>query len=548
MNEAVALVSNTLAIEGCSILELMPGDTVFRTRAGVGSKLDVLGEIGIAADGSSQAGWTLMADEPVIVEDYRAENRFPVSPALEASGAVSGVSVVISGSDKAFGVLLCHASHERAFSPDDVHFLEAVANVIAAASERDQGELALKKAHDAEASARLEAEQAQQDAETARIEAERANKAKSEFLSRMSHELRTPLNAILGFCQLLEMESLSDDQEEFVHQIGQGGHHLLKLINEVLQIARIEAGRLSLTIESFQLGPAARESVELVKPLAAQRGIKMQLLDSSEWNRDVRADRSRVHEILLNFLSNAVKYNCENGKITVSCTPSDEGLLRLSVADTGAGIKPEQLARLFQPFERLDADATTIEGTGLGLALVRNLADAMGGRAGAYSELGTGSVFWADIPLSTDANASNSLDGTANNAQKPALAALSGTVLSIEDNAPNRQLIERVLAHHPQIQLLSASEANEGLKLARRTGPDVILLDIELPDMNGFEVLRLLRKDPGLRLVPVVIISADATEPTREKALSLGAFAYLEKPLDVRSLLDVLSEALPPVR
>lgn len=548
LNEAVTLVSSTLAVDGCSILELMSDGTVFRTRARVGSKPGVLGEIGIAADDSTQAGWTLLAGEPVVVGDYRTETRFAISPVLEASGAVSGVSVVISGSDKPFGVLLTHAAHERVFSPDDVHFLEAVANVIAAASERDQGEMALKKAHSAEESARLEAEKAQQDAEAARVEAERANKAKSEFLSRMSHELRTPLNAILGFCQLLEMEELSADQEEFVRQIGQGGSHLLKLINEVLQIARIEAGRLSLTFESFPIGPATREAVELVKPLAAQRGITVRLLDSPQWNQDVRADRGRVHEILLNFLSNAVKYNREKGQITVSCTADNEKFLRLSVADTGPGIEPEKLSRLFQPFERLDADTTSIEGSGLGLALVRNIAEAMNGRVGVHSEVGKGSVFWADVPLSSQANKTHSAEGDSGPARMSALATLSGTVLSIEDNAANRQLIERILAHHPQIELLSASGGDEGLKLARRTGPDVILLDIELPDKDGFEVLRLLHKDAGLRLVPVVIVSADATEPAREKALSLGAFAYLTKPLDVSSLLTVLAEALPPMR
>jgi PAS domain S-box-containing protein len=548
LTEAVALVSNTLAVEGCTILELMPDEKNFRTRSGVGSKLGVLGEIGIAADETSQAGWTLIAREPVIVEDYQTETRFANSPALEAFGAVSGVSVVITGSENPFGVLLAYAAHERLFAPDDVHFLEAVANVIAAASEREQSESALMRAHAAEESARLDAEKAQQDAEAARVEAERANKAKSEFLSRMSHELRTPLNAILGFCQLLEMEELTDDQSEFVRQIGQGGSHLLKLINEVLQIARIESGRLSLTCESFPIGPAARESVELIKPLAAKRNITVQLLDSPDWERDVYADRGRMHEILLNYLSNAVKYNREAGQITVSCAESEEGCLRLGVADTGPGIPPEKLALLFQPFERLDADATTIEGTGLGLALVRNVADAMGGRAGAHSEVGEGSVFWVDFPLSDNSNSSTAHEAQDSPSRVPALAALSGMVLSIDDNASNRQLIERILEHHQQIELLSASDGNEGLQLARRTGPDVILLDLEMPGMNGFAVLELLRKDPGLRMVPVVILTADATEPAREKAMSLGAFAYLTKPLDVRLLLSILAEVLPPVR
>ncbi len=548
LNEAVALVSNTLAIEGCSILELMPDGMVFRARAGVGSKPGVLGEIGIAADDSTQAGWTLLAGTPVVVGDYRTENRFATSPVLEANGAVSGVSVVIPCNDKPFGVLMAHATHERVFAEDDVHFLEAVANVVAAASEREQSELALKRAHSAEATARLEAEKAQQDAETARIEAVRANKAKSQFLSRMSHELRTPLNAILGFCQLLEMEELSADQEEFVHQIGQGGSHLLKLINEVLQIARIEAGHLSLNFESFSIGPTVREAMELIKPLAAQRGITMHLVDSTEWNRDVRADRGRVHEILLNFLSNAVKYNNKDGQIRVSCAPGNEGYLRLSVADTGPGIAPEKVARLFQPFERLDADSTTIEGSGLGLVLVRNIAEAMSGQVSVHSEVGKGSVFWAELPLSSPANEAHLKESGSGSAQLSALATLVGTVLSIEDDATSSQLIERVLAHHPQIELLSAGGAEEGLNLARRTGPDVILLDLALPDKDGFEVLAALRKDAGLRLVPVIIVSADATEPAREKALSLGAYAYVTKPLDVSLLLQVLSEALPPAR
>ena len=547
LNEAVALVGSTLAVDGCSILELLPEGEVLRTRASVGAKAGVLGEIGIAADATTQSGWTLVANEPVIVNDYRTEHRF-AAPLQEVSGAISGVSVVIPGSEKPFGVLLAYAAHERLFAPDDVHFLEAAANVVAAAMERYQGEKALESAHQAGERARVQAEEAQRDAEQARIEAERANRAKSEFLSRMSHELRTPLNAILGFCQLLEMEELTDEQNEFVRQVGQGGAHLLKLINEVLQIARIEAGHLSLSLEAVSPGAAVRGAMELVAPLAAQRGITMHQIESAHWEQELCADRGRLHEILLNYLSNAVKYNRRDGQIWVSCTAED-GLLRLSVADTGKGIEAANLPRLFQAFDRLDADTTSIEGTGLGLALVRNLAEAMGGRVGVHSEIGKGSVFWAELPVwrgrpsATDSGQENTTISS-----PPPLAALSGTIVSIEDNYANQQLIERVFSRHPQIELVSAVTGQEGIELARRTGPDVVLLDLDLPDMHGFEVLKQLSQDLGLRLVPVIIISADATELMQQQARKWGAFAYLTKPLDVRALIDTLSEVLPPSR
>jgi signal transduction histidine kinase/PAS domain-containing protein len=548
LNEAVALVSSTLAVDGCAILELLPDGKVLRTRTNIGNKPGVLGEIGVAADATTQSGWTLLAGEPVIVNDYRTENRF-AAPLLEASGAISGVSVVIPGSEKPFGVLLAHAAHERIFAPDDVHFLEAVANVVAAAMERYQGEKALEASNQAEERARVQAEAAQRDAELARVEAERANKAKSEFLSRMSHELRTPLNAILGFCQLLEMEELTPDQNEFVRQVGQGGAHLLNLINEVLEIARIEAGRLSLSLEAVSPGLSVRQAMELVAPLAVKRGITMRQIESDHWNQELYADRGRLHEILLNYLSNAVKYNREGGQISISCLPGDEGFLRLSVADTGNGIAPDYLPRLFHAFDRLDADSTSIEGTGLGLALVRNLAEAMGGRVGVHSETGRGSVFWTELPLWHGGSEILTEAHEMITERSPVpLAALSGTVLSIEDNHANRQLIEGVLSRYPQIEVVSAVTGQQGLEVARRTGPDVILLDLDLPDIHGFDVLKQLTKDPGLRLVPVVIVSADATQTVQQQAQTLGAFAYLTKPLEVRALVDVLGEALPPLR
>ena len=379
----------------------------------------------------------------------------------------------------------------------------------------------------------------------ARLEAERANRAKSAFLSNMSHDLRTPLNAILGFAQLLELDDLPDDRKESVAQILRGGTHLLTLINEVLDIARIEAGHLSLSMEPVHALEMIELASELVRPLAAQRGISLVIDQASGADIVVLADRQRLNQILLNLLSNAVKYNRERGTVTIGFEVVDAARVRLTVTDTGAGIPDAKLRLLFQPFERLGAEQTAIEGTGLGLALSRGLAEAMGGALGVHSEIDRGSTFWVELALAEGPQA------RAARAEGPSGSVgvspdTHGVVLYIEDNQSNVRLMERVLERRPGVRLFHAPDGQKGLAAAQTHRPDLIFLDLHLPDMSGQEVLHRLRQDAVLRSIPVAVLSADATADQSRRLKASGAIAYITKPLEIREVLRLVDDLLNP--
>ncbi len=382
-----------------------------------------------------------------------------------------------------------------------------------------------------EITSRKRAEEALAEASAA---ADAANQAKSEFLSRMSHELRTPLNVVLGFAQVLEMDSLTEGQTEAVHHILNSGRQLLTLIDEVLDISRIESGRVALSLESVNVHELISEAVAMLQPLAAECRISLTLPAEGEGHHAL-ADRQRTRQVLLNLLSNAIKYNREGGTVTVSCAPVDGGMIRTSVADTGPGMTPEKLARMFTPFDRLGAEATTITGTGLGLALSKRLVEAMHGQIGVESQPGAGSTFWVDLPASEELRS-----GRAAAALRPAprhTPAGARTVLCIEDNFSNFKLIERVLARYEGLTLLPAIQGSMGLDLARQHHPDLVLLDLHLPDLPGWEVLRALKGDPATSDIPVIIASADATPGQIARLIDAGALEYLTKPLDIHELL-----------
>ena len=384
---------------------------------------------------------------------------------------------------------------------------------------------------------------AKKEAERAREDAERANRAKSEFLSRMSHELRTPLNAILGFGQLLAMDGLEPQHQESVEQILKGGKHLLDLINEVLDIARIESGRMTLSLEPVVLADALSEAIGLIQPLAAEQGIELKAEDARSADRYVRADRQRLKQVLLNLLSNAVKYNRSGGRVIVRCLEVQGEGLRVEVSDQGAGIPPEMMDRLFLPFERLGAEGTGVEGTGLGLALSKGLTEAMGGSLGMTSIPGQGSTFFVELPRAEEPGVTDEQGEAGRRLGAPAPDG-SHTLLYIEDNLANLRLIERALDHRPGLILLSAMQGSLGLDLARQHQPDLILLDLHLPDMPGEEVLRHLRGDPRTQRIPVIVISADATPGQIRNLLATGARAYLTKPIDVSRFFEAVDQAL----
>ena len=383
--------------------------------------------------------------------------------------------------------------------------------------------------------------------QNARFEAEKANLAKSEFLSRMSHELRTPMNSILGFAQLLDMGDLQPGQKKGVSHIMRSGKHLLDLINEVLDISRIEAGHLSLSLEPLRISDVIQEILDIVRMQANERKIKLELLDSDENLLYIKSDKQRLKQVLLNLIGNAIKYNKNEGTVLVSSRliPEDEtgiSMVRISVQDTGIGISAADLPKLFHPFERIGAEKTETEGTGLGLSVVKKLVEAMHGVVGVESKPGKGSTFWIDFPWSRGLTEMSDKVSLLNGLEKT-LMNKNGLILYIEDNLSNVELVAEILAsQRSNIRLITNSKGKMAVQLATEFKPDLILLDLNLPDIHGSEVLKILQATESTRSIPVVVISADAMPRQVEKLILEGAKNYLTKPLDLNVLLKIIDE------
>ena len=518
-NEAAAAVKETLNVDVCSLLELADDRTELHTVGSAGWP-EQAAHNRLPVGPVSQSGYTLLIREAVISDDLAKESRFVVSGAAKSINASSGVSVVVQTSGTPFGVLCAMSIELRRFTQEDVHFLQTVANVLTSAINRQR----------AEESIRLAQEQA-----------ESANRAKSEFLSRMSHELRTPLNAIIGFTQLLEMEQLSANQSESVSHIARGGDHLLALINQVLDIARIDSGRMTLTVESVEVAASLREAAELIAPLAARHGIRVSLDVGKESEFCVSADRQRLQQVFMNLLSNAVKYNRPDGTVTV-IAELVEDRVQIRIQDTGIGIPAEKMSRLFVPFERLGAEQTQIDGTGIGLALAQRIVTANHGRLTVESVVGKGSTFTVELPAVACGIHPAEIAPPEPEPQESNTP--SKTVLYIEDQDMNLRLVERILKRQPELKLISAMQGRLGLDLAREHQPDVILLDLNLPDMSGDEVLRRLKLDDALRKIPVIMVSADALGDRVNQLIAQGAHSYITKPYKVADFLLTVNETL----
>jgi CheY-like chemotaxis protein len=389
-----------------------------------------------------------------------------------------------------------------------------------------------------------ERRRAEAELEAAKNAAEHANQAKSMFLSRMSHELRTPLNAILGFAQLLEMADLGDRDEGDVHRILVAGRHLLGLINQVLDVGRIEAGEMSLSIEAVDMEEIVGSAVDLIRPMAADPGIELRVRTQS--GVVALVDRQRVHQVLLNLLSNAIKYNRPGGEVDVRCEVTEEGRVRVDVTDTGQGLDEGQVSQLFVPFDRLGAEDRYdgVEGSGLGLSLAKSLIEAMDGEIGVASEVGVGSTFWFELPVGDAAGSLATLIPPGWSARLEGRSDRPVTVLLIEDNPSNVELVERILTGLSDVRLVSVGRGRQGLETAARLRPDLILLDLHLPDISGQEFLRLLRADETIGSTSVIVLTADATPGRRHDFDESGITAFLTKPIDVDALLRAVRSVL----
>jgi CheY-like chemotaxis protein len=362
----------------------------------------------------------------------------------------------------------------------------------------------------------------------------------------MSHELRTPLNAILGFAQLMESDSPlpTPAQKASIDQILQAGWYLLELINEILDLALIESGKFSISCEPVSLDNIMLECQSMIERQAKKRGLRMSF---PRFNQPcfINADRTRVKQVVINLLSNAIKYNQADGSVSVDCAAAAPDSIRISIRDTGAGLPPEKLAQLFQPFNRLGKEDSAEEGTGIGLVVTKRLVELMGGTLGVESVVGVGSVFWVELK---SAAAPSLADGVREPVVLPATPVDHGaprhTLLYVEDNPANLELVTQLIARRADMRLLSAVNGPLGIELAHVAMPDVILMDINLPGMSGTEAMQLLRNDPATAHIPVVALSANAIPYDIERGLEAGFFHYLTKPIKVDEFMAALDVAL----
>lgn len=383
-----------------------------------------------------------------------------------------------------------------------------------------------------------------------RQEAEEANRAKSDFLSRMSHELRTPLNSILGFAQLFEMGDLTANQRKGVGHILKSGRHLLRLINEVLDIAKIESGKVTLSMELVKVKEVVNEAIDLVRPLTKESQITIDYKEQAQDNLFVKADKQRLVQVLVNLLNNGIKYNKKGGSvkinsILVSSDNNKSESLKIMIKDTGIGIEENNIGKLFTPFLRFGEEMLNTEGTGLGLSIAKELMTVMGGAIGVTSKIGDGSTFWIELPCSSE-NAMNSVDGLidiSNSNIDP--SNIKGTILYIEDNKSNTEFLEQIImSHRPGIRLICNMFGKNTVQLALEEHPDIILLDLDLPDIHGSDVMKDLQANPNTKNIPVIVISADVMPEQVKKLERAGAKNYLTKPLDVIEFLNEIDKEL----
>jgi CheY-like chemotaxis protein len=382
------------------------------------------------------------------------------------------------------------------------------------------------------------------EAAIAKEEAEKASNAKSEFLSSMSHELRTPLNAILGFGQLLELDAKDEDKKKYVREIICAGDHLLHLINDILDLSAIESGKLLLLVEDVSLKDIFMECLSLMMPLAEKRNIQIITPYTQCISCHVQADYMRLKQVLLNLISNAVKYNREGGSISINCKTYSDNKVRLIVTDTGIGMSDSQLQQLFQKFNRVGAEQTDVEGTGIGLVITERLVELMGGAIGVESQKGKGTSFWIELNKSEDPE----LNNIEEDKELIDLINLNNTevtnkkILYIDDNELNLEFVSYTMEYHSPHNLITATNGQVGLNLAMTQQPELILLDINLPGENGYAILKRLQQNEETKTIPVIAVTANVMKNDIEKGLKAGFVDYITKPIKIKKMLDTINK------